>query len=65
MLLAATERVVESEQNRGTFTLPVHSPAFSQKTLPIFPPVLAVANTGSRVGPHNKIGHPAGGRFPC
>ena len=26
-------------------------------------PVLAVANTGSRAGPQNKIGHPAGGRF--
>ena len=28
-------------------------------------PVLAVANTGSCVGPQNKIGHPAGCRFPC
>ena len=28
-------------------------------------PVLAVANTGSSVGPQNKISHPAGGRFPC
>ena len=28
-------------------------------------PVLAVANTGSSVGPQNKIGHPAGCRFPC
>ena len=27
--------------------------------------VLAVANTGSWVGPQNKIGHAAGGRFPC
>ena len=27
-------------------------------------PVLAVADTGSCVGPQNKIGHPAGGRFP-
>ena len=26
-------------------------------------PVLAVANTGSCVGPQNKIGHPAGYRF--
>ena len=25
----------------------------------------AVANTGSCVGPQNKIGHPAGCRFPC
>ena len=28
-------------------------------------PVLAVANTGSCVGPQNKIGHPVGCRFPC
>ena len=28
-------------------------------------PVLAVANTGSCVGPYNKISHPAGCRFPC
>ena len=27
--------------------------------------VLAVANTGSCVGPQNKIGHLAGCRFPC
>ena len=27
--------------------------------------VLAVANTGSCVGPQNEIGHPAGCRFPC
>ena len=30
-----------------------------------FFPVLAVANTGSCVGPQNKRGHPAGCRFPC
>ena len=30
-----------------------------------FFPVLAVANTGSCVGPQNKIGHPAWCRFPC
>ena len=30
-----------------------------------FFPVLAVANTGSCVGPQNKIGLPTGGRFPC
>ena len=36
-------------------TLPVHSPAFIPKPLPIF----------SRVGLQNKIGHPAGCRFPC
>ena len=29
-----------------------------------FGPVLAVANTGSCVGSQNKIGHPAGCRFP-
>ena len=28
-------------------------------------PALAVANTGSCVGPQNEIGHPAGCRFPC
>ena len=32
---------------------------------PDFFPVLAVVNTGSRVGPQNKIGHQAGCRFPC
>ena len=31
----------------------------------IFFPVLSVANTGPYEGPHNKIGHPAGCRFPC
>ena len=30
-----------------------------------FFPVLVVANTGSCVGPQNKMGHPAGCRFPC
>ena len=38
--------------------LPVHSPAFFPKPL-LISPVLAVANTGSCVGPQNKIGHPA------
>ena len=37
---------------------------FSQNLSRVFP-VLAVANTGSCVGPQNKIGHPAGGGFPC
>ena len=32
---------------------------------PNFCPVLAVAAIGSCVGPQNKIGHPAGGGFPC
>ena len=45
-------------------TLPVHSLALSQNLSRIFL-VLAVANTGSCVGPQNKIGHPAGCRFPC
>ena len=45
-------------------TLPVHSPAFFPKPLLIFP-VLAVANTWFPLGPQNKIGHPARGRFPC
>ena len=30
-----------------------------------FFPALAVANTGSCVGPHNKVGHCTGCRFPC
>ena len=30
-----------------------------------FLPVLIVANTGSCVGPQNKIGHPVECRFPC
>ena len=45
-------------------TLPVHSSAFFPKPLPIFS-VLALANIGSCVGPQNKVGHPAGCRFPC
>ena len=36
-------------------TLPVHSPAFFQNLSQVFP-VSAVANTGSCVGPQNKIG---------
>ena len=35
------------------------------QNLSLFFPVLAVANTGSCVGPQNKIGHPVGCRFPC
>ena len=38
---------------------------FFPKPRSISCPVLAVANTGSFVGPQNKIGHPAGCRFPC
>ena len=45
-------------------TLPVHSPAFFQNLSRLFP-VLAVANTGSCVGPQTKKCHPAGCRFPC
>ena len=37
---------------------------FFSKTSPDFFPALAVANTGSCVGPQNKIGHPARCRFP-
>ena len=37
---------------------------FSKNLFPFFP-VLPVANTGSCVGPQDKIGHPAGCRFPC
>ena len=42
----------------------VQSPAFFPKPLLSFS-MLAVANTGSCVVPQNKIGHPAGCRFPC
>ena len=35
------------------------------KTSPKFFPVIAVANTGSCSDPQNKLGHPAGCRFPC
>ena len=38
---------------------------FFFQNLSRFFPVLAVANSGSCVGPQNKIGHPAGGVFPC
>ena len=44
--------------------LRVRSPAFFPN-LSWFSPVLAVANTGSCVGPQNKIGHPAECRCPC
>ena len=37
---------------------------FFQNFSQVFP-VLAVANTGFYVRPQNKIGHPAGCRFPC
>ena len=40
------------------------SPTFSQN-LSRFLSVLAVANIGSCVGPQNKMGPPAGCRFPC
>ena len=39
-------------------TLPVLSPVFFQNLSRVFP-VLAVANTGSCVGPQSKIGLPA------
>ena len=45
-------------------TIPVHSPAFFENLTRFFP-VMAVANTGYCVGPQNKIGDPAGCRFPC
>ena len=45
-------------------TLPVHSPAFFPNPSQVFP-VLDAANTGSCVGPQNKISHLAGCRFPC
>ena len=40
------------------FYLLVYSPAFFQNLSLVFP-VLAVASTGSRVGPQNKFDHPA------
>ena len=43
-------------------TLPVHSPAFFPKPLPISR-VLAVANTWFLC--KNKMGYPSGCRFPC
>ena len=38
---------------------------FFLQNLSLVFPVLAVANTGSGVGPQNEISHPAGRRFPC
>ena len=46
-------------------TLPVHSPAFFSKTSPDFSLCWLWLTHGSCVGPQNKIGHPAGCRFPC
>ena len=47
-------------------TLLVHSPPNFSETSPkfFFSPVLAAANTGSCVGPQNKIDHLAGCRLP-
>ena len=45
-------------------TLPVHSPAFFQSLSRFFVCWLCLTH-GSCVGPQNKIGHPAGCRFPC
>ena len=42
----------------ANFYPPVHSPAYFPNPSRVFP-VLAVANTGSCVGPQNEIGHPA------
>ena len=46
-------------------TLPVHSPAFFSKTSPNFSLCWLWLTHGSCEGPQNKIGHPAGCRFPC
>ena len=46
-------------------TLPVHSPAFFSKTSPDFSLCWLWLTHGSCVGLQNKIGHPAGCRFPC
>ena len=40
-------------------------PCIFFQNLSRFFPALAVANNGSYVDPQNKIGHPAGCRFPC
>ena len=45
-------------------TLPVHSPAFFPNLSRFFLCWLWLTH-GSCVGPLNKIGHSAGGRFPC
>ena len=65
-------RLVSGISSLLIYIVPVHSPAFFPKPLTIFFqnfsqvfPVLAAANTGSCVGPQNKIGHLAGYRFPC
>ena len=46
-------------------TLPIHSPSFFSKTSPDFSLCWLWLTHGSCVGPQNKIGHPAGWRFPC
>ena len=46
-------------------TLPIHSPAFFPKSLPFFFLCWLWLTHVSCVGPQNKIGHPAGCRFPC
>ena len=46
-------------------TLPVHSPALCSKPLSRFFLCWLRLTHGSCVGPQNKIGHPAGGRFLC
>ena len=46
------------------FYLPVHSPAFFQN-LSRFSMCLLWPTHGSCERPQNKIGHPAGGMFPC
>ena len=48
----------------GVSTFPVHSPAFFPNLSRFFLCWLWLTH-GSCVGPQNKIGHPAGGRFPC
>ena len=62
--IAIHAKLTASDFFLAYFYLPVHSLAFFPIPLPIFP-VLAVANTGSCVGPQNKIGHPDEYRFPC
>ena len=45
-------------------TLPVHSPEFFPTLSRFFLCWLWLTH-GTCVGPQNRIGHPAGGRFPC
>ena len=57
--LTARDSFLANVYPSGPFT------CISSKPSPDFFPLLAVANTGSCVGPQNKTGPPARFRFPC